>query len=55
LRGYGCGIYKALIFVDSNIAIGKNSAVRNPQSWPREVYVGSSEMHLAFYDKIAGC
>jgi len=46
-RGHGCGIYKLLIFVDSkalkqahsklrncfsNVAIGKNSAVRKPQS-----------------------
>jgi len=46
-RGHGCGIYKLLIFVDSkalkqahsklrncfsNAAIGKNSAVRKPQS-----------------------
>jgi len=46
-RGHGCGIYKLLIFVDSKVlkqahsklrncfstaAIGKNSAVRNPQS-----------------------
>ena len=53
-RGYGCGIYNTLIFVESkalkqahswlcncfsNTAIGKNSAVRNPQPWPREVYV----------------
>jgi hypothetical protein len=45
-HGYGCGIYNALIFVESktlkqahswlrncfsNTAIGKNSAVRNPQ------------------------
>ena len=51
-RGHGCGKYSELIFDESkalelahswlrngfsNVAIGKNSASRNPHSWPREV------------------